>query len=236
MTEFFLNLSLQALNKDDNRIRMQFDAIIRLNRELKRLIRDDRRNTLNFVNFKPQVFKQIKEPTQLIEEEVVNNIISGAQVDYPQDDYISFANTASEIAAENNVNNEIEEKATRAFNVRDEEISEDIITNSTKDLINSVFGTEGEIAADVLNNILSNTETDETRINENLKDHVKNTIKKDNKQFLTTSKTSEKIVLQDTETSSSANLPTLTDVISNEKTVVRRSKHLAEKDKKPYDR
>ena len=93
-------------------------------------------------------------------EEVVNNIISGMQVDDLQDDYISFANTASEIAAENNINSEIEEKATRAFNARDEEISEDIIINSAKDLINSVFDTDGEIAADVLNNILTNIETD----------------------------------------------------------------------------
>ena len=60
MTEFFHNLSLQALNKDDYRIWLQFDAIRRLNRELKRLIRDDRRNTLNFVDFTPQVFKRIK--------------------------------------------------------------------------------------------------------------------------------------------------------------------------------
>ena len=168
---------------------MQFDAIIRLNRELKRLIRDDRRNTLNFVDFKLQVFKRIKEPTQLIEE-VVNNIISGAQVDYLQDDYISFANTASEIAAENNINSEIEEKATHALTVRDKEISEDIIIYLAKDLINSVFDTDGEIAADVLNNTLTNIETDENRINENLKDHVKNTIKKDNQQFLTATKTS----------------------------------------------
>ena len=189
MTEFFHNLSLQALNKDDYRIWLQFDAIIRLNRELKRLIRDDRRNTLNFVDFKLQVFKRIKEPTQLIEE-VVNNIISGTQVDYLQDDYISFANTASEIAAENNINSEIEEKATHALTVRDKEISEDIIIYLAKDLINSVFDTDGEIAADVLNNTLTNIETDENRINENLKDHVKNTIKKDNQQFLTATKTS----------------------------------------------
>ena len=212
---------------------MQFDAIRRLNRELKRLIRDDRRNTLNFVDFKLQVFKRIKEPTQLIEE-VVNNIISGTQVDYLQDDYISFANTASEIAAENNINSEIEEKATHALTVRDKEISEDIIIYLAKDLINSVFDTDGEIAADVLNNTLTNIETDENRINENLKDHVKNMIKKDNQQFLTATKTNEKNVLEDTETSSSANLPTLTDVISNEKTVIRRSKRLAEKDKKNH--
>ena len=85
MTEFFHNLSLQALNRDDSRVQLQFDAIIRLNGNLKKLIRDDKRSTLDFVDFKPQVFKQ---PTQLIEEEVVNNIINGTQMDYPQDNYI----------------------------------------------------------------------------------------------------------------------------------------------------
>ena len=176
MTEFFHNLSLQALNRDDSRVQLQFDAIIRLNRNLKKLIRDDKRSTLDFVDFKPQVFKQ---PTQLIEEEVVNNIINGTQIDYPQDNYISYPNTAAEIAAENNVNSEIEEKAKQVFNTRDEEITEDIISNSAKDLINSVFDTEGEIAADVLNNIVRNIEK-ENRVDKNLSEHFKNTIKKNN--------------------------------------------------------
>ena len=176
MTEFFHNLSLQALNRDDSRVQLQFDAIIRLNRNLKKLIRDDKRSTLDFVDFKPQVFKQ---PTQLIEEEVVNNIINGTQIDYPQDNYISYPNTAAEIAAENNVNSEIEEKAKQAFNTRDEEITEDIISNSAKDLINSAFDTEGEIAADVLNNIVRNIEK-ENKVDKNLSEHFKNTIKKNN--------------------------------------------------------
>ena len=191
---------------------------------------------MDFVDFKPQVFKQIKEPTQLIEEEVVINIINGRQIDYLQDNFISYPNTAAEIAAGNNVNSEIEEKAKQAFNARNEEITEDIISNSAKDLINSVFDTEGEIAAAVLNNILRNIETEEHRVDKNLSEQIKNTIKKDNQQFLTTTETSEKIVLKDRETSSSANLPTLNDVISDKKGVVRRSKRLAEKDKKPYDR
>ena len=168
---------------------------------------------MDFVDFKPQVFKQIKEPTQLIEE-VVHIIINGTQIDYPQDNYISYPNTAAEIAAENNVNSEIEEKGKQALDARDKEITEDII----------------------LNNILSNTETEENRVDKNLREHIKNTIEKDNQQFLTTTETSEKIVSKDGETSSSANLPTLTDVISDEKDVVRRSKGLAEKDKKLYDR
>ena len=42
----------------------------------------------------------------------------------------------------------------RAFNAADEEISQDIIINSRKDLINSLYDIEGEKAVDVLNNIV----------------------------------------------------------------------------------
>ena len=90
-----------------------------------------------------------------------------------------YPNTAAEIAAENNVNSEIEEKAKQVFNTRDEEITEDIISNSAKDLINSVFDTEGEIAAGVLNNIVRNIEK-ENRVDKNLSEHFNNTIKKNN--------------------------------------------------------
>ena len=34
MTEFLHNLSLQALNRDDDRVQLKFDAIIALNRKL----------------------------------------------------------------------------------------------------------------------------------------------------------------------------------------------------------
>ena len=76
MTEFLHNLSLQALNIDDDRVQLKFNAIIALNRKLKALIRDDDRNSLNFVEFRPEIFKRVKDISQKIEEEVVNNIIT----------------------------------------------------------------------------------------------------------------------------------------------------------------
>ena len=123
MTEFLHNLSLQALNIYDNRVQLKFDAIIALNRKLKALIRDDDRNRLSFVKFRPEKFKQVKDISQKIEEEVVNNIITDTRVECPIDDFSSYANTASEIENENKTKNEIEEKAMRAFNAADEEIS-----------------------------------------------------------------------------------------------------------------
>ena len=154
MTEFLHNLSLQALNRDDDRVQLKFAAIIALNRKLKALIRDDNRNRLSFVEFRPEKFKQVKDISQKIEEEVVNNIITDARVEYPIDDFSSYANTASEIENENKTKNEIEEKAMRAFNAADEDISRDIIINSRMDLINSLYDIEGEKAVDVLNNIV----------------------------------------------------------------------------------
>ena len=64
------------------------------------MIRDDDRNRLSFVEFRPEKFKQVKEISQKIEEEVVNNIITDTRVEYPIDDFSSYANTASEIENE----------------------------------------------------------------------------------------------------------------------------------------
>ena len=182
MTEFLHNLSLQALNRDDNRVQLKFGSIIALNRKLKALIRDDDRNRLSFVEFRPEKFKQVKDISQKIEEEVVNNIITDTRVEYPIDVFSSYANTAPEIKNENKTKNEIEEKTMRACNAADEEISRDIIINSRKDLINSLYDIEGEKAVDVLNNIVRSFETEEKeeeehRFDQNLND-INETIKK----------------------------------------------------------
>ena len=96
MSEFFHDLSLQALSIDDDSVKIEFDAIITLSKNLKFLIRDDTRNYLNIIDFQQQKFDEIKDKNQLIEEEVVNNIINDVQIDYPQDNqYLTFPNTAS---------------------------------------------------------------------------------------------------------------------------------------------
>ena len=236
MIEFLHNLSLQALNRDDDRVQVKFSSIIALNRKLKALIRDDDRNRLSFVEFRPEKFKQVKDISQKIEEEVVNNIITDTRVEYPIDDFSSYANTASEIENENKTKNEIEENAMRAFNAADEEISRDIIINSRKDLINSLCDIEGEKAVDVLNNIVRSFETEEkeeegNRFDQNLND-INETIKKDNQQFLTKIKetTSEKTFFEmPAKPALSPTSNTLTNLFS------RRSKQCLV-NKKPYDK
>ena len=221
------------MNRDDDRVQLKLDAIIALNRKLKALIRDDDRNRLNFVEFRPENFKQVKDITQKIEEEVVNNIITDAQVEFPIDDFSSYANTAYEIEIENKQKNEIEKKAKHAFIERDEEISRDIIINSRKDLLNSVYDIEGEKAVDILNNIVRSFETkeEENRIDENL---IKETIKKDNQQFLTKTEetTSEKTFSEIPPTpQSSPTTKTLANLLSNQQQV-----KLSKRNKKPYDK
>ena len=96
MSEFFHNLSLQALSIDDDSVKIKFDAVITLSKNLKFLIRGDTRNDFNITDFQQQKFDEIKDKNQLIEEEIVNNIISDVQIDYPQDNqYLTFPSTAS---------------------------------------------------------------------------------------------------------------------------------------------
>ena len=234
MTEFLHNLSLQALNRDDDRVQLKFGSIIALDRKLKAFILDDDRNRLSFVEFRPGKFKQVKDISQKIEEEVVNNLITDTQVEYPIDDFSSYANTASEIENENKTKNEIEEKAMRAFNAADEEISRDVIINSRKDSINSLYDIEGEKVVDVLNNIVRSFETEEkmeNRFEQNL-NNINETIKKDHQQFLTKTKetTSEKTFFEIPATpASSPTSNTLTNLFS------RRSKQCLV-NRIPYDK
>ena len=75
-------------------------------------------------------------------------------------------------------NDIIEQKTFAAFNKRDEEISQELITSARNDLIKSVIDAEGEIPADVFNNITSSFEIEEDKTEISVREHVQNTIKK----------------------------------------------------------
>ena len=113
MSEFFHNLSMQALSRDDNRIDIKFDVMEELNKNIKKLLKDevDRNSDISFINFRPEQFEEIKDPNRLFEKNVVENIMSGNRVDYPQDtDHMSFPNTEQEILVQSKANYELEEK------------------------------------------------------------------------------------------------------------------------------
>ena len=103
MSEFFHNLSMQALSRDDDRIDIKFDAIEEFNESIKKLLKDevDRNSDLSFTDFRPKQFEEIKDPNRSFEENVAENIMSGNRVNYRQDtNHMSFPNTEEEILAQ----------------------------------------------------------------------------------------------------------------------------------------
>ena len=234
MSEFFHNMSLQALTIDEDNVKIEFDAVIKLNENLKSLIRDDNRNEINIIDFKQQKLNEIKDKNQLIEEEVVNNIVNDVQLDYPQDnENLSFPNSASEIFKETEASNITDNKTLAAFNARDEEISQELITTARNDLIKSVTDAEGEIPTEVFNNITSSLELqEESKSEKDVRKHIQTTIKKNNEQYL--EKNKEKKPISEEAQQSSAESIKLTNILTDQTGVVRRSKRL--NDKKPYDK
>ena len=232
MSEFFQNMSLQALTIDNDNIEIEFHAIIELNKNLKSLIREDDRADIEIIDFKQQHFDEIKDKNQLIEEEVVNSIINDVQIEYPRDDQnLSFPNTPSEILKETNENNIINKLTFDAFNERDDEISQELITTARNDLIKSITDEDGEVPTEVINNITSSYELQqETTPEKNVRDHIQNTIKKNNEQYL------EKKPLPEASAppASTSSSVRLTELLTDETGAIRRSKRL--KDKKPYDK
>ena len=111
----------------------------------------------------------MKDKNQLIEEEVVNNIII-----FDLSKYCVWNSDAKWSKRYNRT-----KKKFAAFNKRDGEISQELITSARNDLFKSVIDAESEIPADVLNNITSSFELEEEdKTDRSVREHVQNTIKK----------------------------------------------------------
>ena len=76
MTELLHNLSYQALDFENTKVNIKFDQIIKLNKSLKTLIRDVDRSNIETVTFEDAI-DESKDKIQLMEEELVNNVLSG---------------------------------------------------------------------------------------------------------------------------------------------------------------
>ena len=238
MSEFFHNLSMQAFSRDDDRIDIKFDAIKELNKSTKKLLKDevDRNSNISFIDFKPEQFEEIKDPNRLFEKNIVENIMSSNRINYPEDtNHISFPNTEQEILA----NYELEEKFARAVN-ESKEIPQGITAVARKELFNSLLNVDGQIAADVVQDLsdvgISNTRTEKKNAKHDFVEHLKSTTKKDNADYLPTVKTAGNSLNEAAAASFSVEFPTLTEIIRSPpgKFTIRRSKRLAEKN--PYQK
>ena len=155
-----------------------------MNKSIKKLLKDevDQISDISFIDFRPEQFEEIKDPNQSFEENIVENIMSGNRVDYPQDtNHMSFPNTEQEILVQSKANYQLEEKLARAVN-ESEEIPQEIVREATKALFNSLLNVDDGIAADVvqdLSNIgISNTRTEDKNAKRDFVERVKSTIKK----------------------------------------------------------
>ena len=151
MSEFLHNLSLQALTIDDDRIEIQFYEIIDLNKNLKRLIRDDERHEIKISenNFKEGDFEVEKTRIEILEDDDVSN----KKIEFPHENFKSFPNTAEEIIEETNRIETIKKKTDEALNERNEEITSDVILQSKKDLIKSMTDNVDVLSQDEINKV-----------------------------------------------------------------------------------
>ena len=107
-----------------------------------------------------------------------------------------------------------------------------------KELFNSLLNVDGQIAADVVQDLsdvgICDTRTEDKNAKHDFVEHVKSTIKKDNGDYLPTIKTADNSSNEAAVASLSAEFLTLTEIIRSPpgKFTIRRSKRLAEK--KPY--
>ena len=226
MSEYFQNLSLQALTIDNDNIEIAFDEIIELNRNLKSLIRDDNRNEIRTFDFEFENFPEIKDKNQLIEEEVVSNITNKVTLEHPFDvESNNFPNTPAEIRAQKFENNRTDEKLDAALNERDREISAELVNEARKELIKSVTGEGGEVALDILNNVATTFDLQQENHQEkDVRKHVQETIKKDNEQFIEKKKKSSVKMRVRSPVKTRSSTKKLTDLLKEEER------------KKPYDK
>ena len=155
ISEFLHNLSMQAFSRDDDIIDIKFSAIEELNKSIKKLLKDEvhRNSDISFIDFKPEQFEEIKDPNRLFKENVVENMMSGNRVNYPQDNnHLSFPNTEQEILAQSKANYELEEKLVQAIN-ESKEIPQETATVARKEVFNSLLNIDGQIPADFVQDL-----------------------------------------------------------------------------------
>ena len=220
MSEFFSNLTLQALSIEDDRIEIKFDEIEKLNKELKEAFLYEKKS-FSFVDFQ-QTYREIKDENELINEEVERNILTSTRLVHPQDtEHLTFPNTTEEIFEQEKKEKKLKKKFSQAIGQQDEEVTNEIIQTARKDLVESVLQVEDEIPMETfetISNVKIEVKSDKKR---DIEKHIKETIKKDNVNLL------PKIEIEEVQDNREIAIP------SSSGTILRRSKRII---KKPYEK
>ena len=181
MTELLHNLSYQALNFENTKVNIKFDQIIKLNKNLKSLIRDVDRSNINTITFEDAV-DESKDKIELMEEELVNNVLSGKKIEIPIDFKPPMPDSLSKIQSDTEKAKAVKRKTDESLNQIYETITTDVVTKARNDLVKSVSDYDGEIPTEVINNITSSFKQNDP-VNKSVRKHVKDSIKDRNQQY-----------------------------------------------------
>ena len=181
MTELLHNLSYQALNFENTKVNIKFDQIIKLNKNLKSLIRDVDRSNIETVTFEDAIDKT-KDKIELMEEELVNNVLSGKKIEIPTDFKPPMPDSLSKIQSDTEKAKAVKRKTDESLNEIYETITKDVVTKARNDLVKSVSDYDGEIPTEVINNITSSFKQNDP-VNKSVQKHVKDSITDKNQQY-----------------------------------------------------
>ena len=183
MSEYLHNLSLQALTIDDDRWEIQFYEIEKLADDLKNHMRNSTRYDIEVDE--DEIFEKKfaieKDRMQKILDEIKNKELS--TLEYPNQDFRVLPDTQEKINQQSKERDAFEKKTEESLSEQDREISEAVLLESKKKLIESVTDNATTLSENEINTIssisipvINQTPTVEERLREN--------VKKDNAKFL----------------------------------------------------
>ena len=181
MSELLYNLSYQVLSIDNKKKNTKFEEIIKLNKNIKRLIRDVNRPNIETVKFENAI-DNTKDKVEAMEDEVVNNILTNKKVEFPIDFKPPTPNSLTEIENDIKKVKAIKRKTNESLNEIYGEITRDLVTKARNHLVKSITDYEGETPMEVINNVTASYKR-ENPVTKSVFKHVKESIKDRNQQY-----------------------------------------------------
>ena len=181
MSELLYNLSYQVLSIDNKKKNVKFEEIIKLNKNIKQLIRDVNEPNIETVKFENAI-DNTKDKVEAMEDEVVNNILTNKKVQFPIVFKLPMPNSLTEVENDIKKVKAIKRKTNESLNEIYGEITRDLVTKARNDLVKSITDYEGETPMEVINNVTASYKR-ENPVTKSVFKHVKESIKDRNQQY-----------------------------------------------------
>ena len=179
MSEFFQNLSLQALDELDETTNIKCDAINELNKRINNLLMDEANKFINQENQRVSFnsVNDFKSKNLKIEEDVTDNILNDFTIEHPREfNHLFYPNTIDKINKQSQYEEEQKRKLDIVLNERQHEIEKEMIFDAKKNILKTLAGVDGDISNSVVNLSDLNVEKMEIDVKEhNLKKQFKET-------------------------------------------------------------